>query len=231
MELPKKYQAKIKQNTALNYCINKIVLELSEEQGLNFTPGQFLFYEIDDKVKRAYSIASLPQSRLIELFIDLRPGGPASKYFGQVKEGTSCSFLAPYGMFGLKETPTEKIFFAGSTGVAPFRSMLLNEANMTNMTNMCLYFGVHKEEEFFLLDELSDLEKKLPNFRFIPVVGDPGPSWKGEKGHVFEPYLRTQKNFSGKEFYICGSHKMVFAAKEELLKLGVDQGLIYNEKY
>lgn len=127
MFLPKSYQAKITKNLALTPRVHQIILELVEPKTIEFTAGQFLMFQVSEAVKRAYSIASTPQENAkVELFIDTAPGGPASQYFSQVKEGTACTFMAPYGQFMLRDTPHDKIFLAGSTGVAPIRSMILD---------------------------------------------------------------------------------------------------------
>lgn len=237
MILPKPYQAKIAKNLTLTPRVHQIVLELLEPKTIEFTAGQFLMYQVSETVKRAYSVASTPlENTKVELFIDIAPGGPASQYFSSVAEGTNCSFMAPYGQFTLRDTPHDKIFLAGSTGVAPMRSMikdyLANMSNWTNKTNMMLYFGVNKTEEMFLLEELSSLEFEHPNFHFIPVVqnvehGD----WAGEKGLVTEPLFRNTSDLKGKDFYLCGSPAMVPAVKQQLLDKGVVQENIFNERF
>lgn len=221
MILPKKYQGLISEKINLNSCIIKIIIKIASGEVLDFTPGQFLMYEISEKIRRAYSIASLP-GKEIELFIDLRPGGPASLFFKQVQLGTSCNYSAPYGLLNLKETTLDKVFFAGSTGVAPFRSMINSYlANPENhKAKLTLYFGAHQVEEFFLLDEFQELAGKFSNFQFIPVVG-----------HAYLPFFDDQIDCLNKEFYLCGTPEMVNDCKKELWKRGVDRKLIYNEGY
>lgn len=218
---PQKYQGLVSEKKELNSCITKVEIEITEGGVLDFIPGQFLMYEINEKIRRAYSIASKPREK-IELFIDLRPGGPASQFFKQVQPKTACNFSAPYGLLNLKETTLDKVFFAGSTGVAPFRSMIKSylASPENNKAKLTLYFGAHQAEEFFLLEEFQELAGKFSNFRFVPVVG-----------HAYLPFFDDQIDCLNKEFYLCGTPEMVVDCKKELLKRGVDQKLIYNEGY
>lgn len=205
----------------------------NREQGINTT------------IKRAYSIASLPSKALtkegtpgkLELLVDISPGGPASKYFSDAAEGSSCVFMAPYGQFTLRNTPNDKVFLAGSTGVAPTRSMILDylfrcQVSGVRCQNMSLYFGVNKTEEIFLLEEFSSLEFERPNFHFIPVVQNPEHGdWAGEKGLVTEPLFRNAVDLKNKDFYICGSPNMVHAVRQSLLDKGVPEANVFNERF
>lgn len=242
MYLPKSYQAKISQNLKLTSRVHKIVLELVEPKTIAFTAGQFLMFQVNPTVKRAYSIASVPsENTKVELFIDTAPGGPASQYFSSIAEDTACTFMAPYGQFVLRDTPNDKIFLAGSTGVAPIRSMINDYFNSIRPTvygvRLTLYFGTNKVEELFLVEEFQELEKKFSNFKYIPVVATAEREWGGEKGLVTEPLFREfgegggVGGLGGKDFYICGSPNMVQAVKQQLLDKGVNQENIFNERF
>ncbi len=259
MLLPKTYQAKITKNLTLTPRVHQIILELAEPKTIEFTAGQFLMFQVSDTIKRAYSIATKPSDNTkIELLIDIVPGGPASQYFSKVKEDTSCTFMAPYGQFILRDTPHDKIFIAGSTGVAPMRSMILdyltgpagrfvdsrfaaaskNDSSQTDQlqrpspVSLSLYFGVNKTEEVFLLEEFSSLEFENTNFHFIPVVQNPEHGdWAGEKGLVTDPLFRNTSDLKNKDYYLCGSPAMVPAVKQQLLDKGVSQKNIFNERF
>ncbi len=244
MLLPKSYQAKIIKNLILTPRVHQIVLELAEPKTIEFIAGQFLMFDIHitdnskqvTTIKRAYSIASTPKEKTqIELLIDISPGGPASQYFSKVTEGTNCTFMAPYGQFTMKNTQNDKIFIAGSTGVAPMRSMIrdyFSQESRSAQVNLYLYFGVNKTEEVFLLEEFSSLEFENTNFHYIPVVqtsehGD----WAGERGLVTDPLFRNTSDLKSKDYYLCGSPNMVPAVKQQLLDKGVAQENIFNEKF
>lgn len=251
MILPQTYQAKIVKNLTLTPRVHQIVLELVEPKTMEFTAGQFLMFQVSttprqdsgQAVKRAYSIGNVPtQNSSLDLFIDIAPGGPASQYFASVPEGTNCTFMAPYGQFILRDTPHDKIFIAGSTGVAPMRSMILDYLmgpvgrfvgrENSSPINLSLYFGVNKTEEVFLLEEFSSLEFANTNFHYIPVVqASEHGNWAGEKGLVTEPLFRNVSDLKNKDFYICGSPVMVPAVKKSLLDKGVDPKNIFNEGF
>ena len=71
------------------------------------------------------------------------------------------------------------------------------------------------------------MEKKSPNFHFIPALSEPLPEdqWIGEKGlitEVLEKYFKTiiDKN-SEKEGYLCGSPGMIDASIKVMISNSV----------
>ncbi|CAK9253092.1 unnamed protein product [Sphagnum jensenii] len=89
-------------------------LTFDSEPGFEFEAGQFISCVIPGAgpkgrdLRRAYSIASAPEVRPVELCVKLVDGGPGSTYLGKLRPGDSFKGFAPYGDFTYqgKDVPT-----------------------------------------------------------------------------------------------------------------------------
>ena len=77
------------------------------------------------------------------------------------------------------------------------------------------------------------LEKKLPNFTYLPALSEPLPddNWKGETGLITEVLDRHLTSGENVEAYVCGSPGMIEASIAVLTKKGIPEELIYYDKF
>src|SRR5262245_33866777 len=104
-------------------------LRLGSARPFNFTPGQFISCLLPvggETIIRPYSIASSPEEpRVLEICLNLVPGGPGSHYLFSLDVGAAVHFTGPWGTFTLGQQPdAECVFIADGTGIAPIRPML-----------------------------------------------------------------------------------------------------------
>ena len=80
---------------------------------------------------------------------------------------------------------------------------------------------------------MQELDKKLPNFRFIPALSEPLPEddWKGETGLITDVLDRHIKSGVNTEAYLCGSPGMIDAAVSVLTKKGIAEENVYYDKF
>jgi Na+-transporting NADH:ubiquinone oxidoreductase subunit F len=237
----KEYTARCAEIKDLTHDIKLFRFELTDPAEIKYTPGQYVqlltpvYEKNSEEVYRAYSIASDPaQKSIIDLIIRLVPGGICTTYcFEYLKVGDEVKMNGPYGEFRLSDTDAEMVWVAGGSGMAPFVSILHEMKNSNNQRKAVYYFGANKVEELFLTEQMKQFEKYLPNFKFVPVVSDPGQSgnWNGETGLVTQAVERNVKNAGDCEGYLCGSPGMIDAAIVVLKKLGVDENKIYYDKF
>jgi len=225
----------------LTHDIKELRIRLVEPAAIEFTPGQYVQLEAPaygdnpEPVYRAYSIASPPsEAAHIELIIRLAPGGICTTWvFTRLKEGDPVRFNGPYGEFRLSEGDAEMIWIAGGSGMAPFWS-IARDMRERNVRRKCTYFfGAVKERDLFLVDELRQLEKELPEFRFVPALSGAAESdgWPGEKGLITEVVGRHLADGAGKEGYLCGSAGMIDASVKVLRAKGIPDERIYYDKF
>lgn len=237
----KQFDAKIASIRDLTHDIKEINIELIEPKEIEYTAGQFIQLQIpeyeltEEPVYRAYSMSSCPSDKTkVQLEIRLVPNGIATTYVHKyLKEGDRISFNGPYGEFYLRDTERDIVCIAGGSGMAPIKSIIMDMAEKGINRKVNYFFGARTTKDLFLLDEMKELEKRLPNFKFIPALSAPTreDNWKGETGlitDVVDRYLTTGENV---EAYLCGSPGMIDACVKVLTANGVPEDLIYYDKF
>ncbi len=199
---------------------------------LSFKPGQFLSLQFTDKAWRSYSIASSPIEKEIEFVVRLISGGTASNIWNEVEIGDCFPFKGPFGHFGLSDKKDVKLVFcATSTGIAPFRSMILHEAQADIPRSMTLLYGGKDLKHLAYLDELETWSKKLNIKLGLSRELDShklGPY--GSPCRITE-FLKAEDYDDQTEFYICGNGNMVQSVEQILLSQGIHKDQIFRERF
>jgi len=183
-------------------------------------------------IKRPYSIASPPYEKgYIDLVWKRVEGGFMTNYFWKLKEGDALQIQGPLGRFGLKKPlPGRIAFVATGTGIAPFRSMILQMFKDGTDREVWLIFGNRYETDILYDEEWKGLAKKNSNFHYLPAVSRP-QTWTGEKEYVqklLPKYLRSPENT---HLYICGLTNMINDVQATALEMGFGKDQILFEKY
>jgi len=220
---------------------------LKPEQKLLFKPGQFLSLElpIDEKPSRRirhYSIANTPSQDTYELIIVKKPGGKGTEYLWQSKIGTQLIYEGPPGIMIMGDnTKKNYIFICTGTGISPFKSMLEHiRENKIETGDIHLVFGTRNVENILYYNEMTQLEKDLPQFKYHIILSR--ELWNGNQGYVHTVYESIINNYFDQiengtynnldmEFFICGWKDMVKQAKSNLQSLGFDKNQIKIEIY
>ena len=203
-----------------------------------FTPGQFVsvLERVNGKeITRAYSIASPRHGNRFALCLNRVPDGIVSSYLFQLNPGDEVEMGEPLGFFTLRHPGHRSVFIATGTGVAPFRSILLEHMPKTQ-PRITLLFGVRYEQGLLYRDELEALEKQYKTFRFLPTVTRPSETWRGLTGrvqaHLDEALsIPSYEDQSTLDVYVCGLKEMVDDVRAELKRRGFDRKQIIFEKY
>ena len=240
------FNAKIKEIKDLTKTVREFTLDLGDK--FDFKAGQFVNLSFDynnENLRRAYSIASNPEenSNEIKLCIKLVENGHLTPRLFEKKEGDSVDIKGPLGIFTLDKATKEKLVFIGTgTGIAPLRSMILdeiskqknildseNEQGISENREIILIFGVRYENEILYKQEFEKLAEENPNFKYIQVVSKPTDNWDGRCGHVQDNFDMIDVNNSN--IFICGLPAMFDGAKEKLIQMGMDDKDIFHEVF
>jgi Na+-transporting NADH:ubiquinone oxidoreductase subunit F len=237
----RQYDYKVTMLKSVTPTIKHVKLELPQEQEINFKAGQYIqilspiYKESDEEVYRAYSIASCPADpHCIELFVGLIPEGKCSTFVHHyLKEGDKLTVVGPFGEFYYHESDREMLMVAIATGMAPIMAILRHMAEIRSQRKATFFFGARTGEDLFMMDELHELEKQLPNFKFVPSLSRPRPedNWTGEKGRVTDLIEHYLKEASNLEAYLCGSPIMIDGVVSQLREKGVPDEHIYYDKF
>ena len=203
-----------------------------------FTPGQFISVverENGKEITRAYSIASPRDGNRFALCLNRVCEGIMSQYLFRLQPGDEIEMGEPLGYFTVRHPGRRLVFVATGTGIAPFRSMLLDHLPKLH-PHITLLFGVRHENALLYRAELEELAMEYPTFRFLPTVTRPTERWTGRTGrvqtHLDEALaLHEPEEISNVDVYICGMPEMVDDVRKQLKQRGFDRRQIIYEKY
>ncbi len=242
----KEYQSTVKWIKDVTHDIKEVRFQLNKPDTITFKSGQYAQLEvppygkISDPTQRAYSIQSVPSTtNEVELLIRLVPGGIVTTYVHEsLKEGQKVKLVGPFGEFGLRESDAIILGVAGGSGMAPLKSIFLDMFEKGIKDREAWYFfGALSKKDLFYVEEMQELEKKWPNFHFVPALSRPDASdnWKGETGlitEVLDKFLKTKiDQKKAKEGYLCGSPGMIDACVKVMTNNNVPADKIFYDKF
>ena len=188
---------------------------------------------------RAYSIASYPQELgIVMLLIRIAtpppeappstPPGVVSSYLFTLRAGDPVEIAGPYGTFRVAESEREMVFIGGGAGMAPMRSMILDQLLSRHTTRKISYwYGARNSREMLYREDFDRLEAEFDNFRWCFAFSEPSAGdQSGERGFIhqvlYDSYLAQHLAPEECEYYVCGPPLMIRAVRHMLDGLGVE---------
>jgi len=222
---------------AVTHDMRHLVLRMIEPAEIKYFPGQYVDIAIPgtDTV-RSFSMAntSSRESGLLEFVIKVYPDGKFSEFLADtLAEGDRLDITGPFGVFTLREGDNDLVFVGGGAGMAPILALLRTLAERGLTRKATFFYGARTKKDLCFEAELRELEKKLPDFRYIPALSEPGndEEWDGETGLITDVVKRHASDLRGAHAYVCGPPPMVEAALPLLATLGVEEKRIYFDKF
>ncbi len=230
---PQKYHAVIEKKEQLTEFVYLVTFKLISPTEITFLAGQTFMLNVAPGINRTMSISSAPSDKQTILMChDVSPGGPGSKWTRAHGVGDTATFMAPLGMFILDtESHRRKVLVATGTGIAPYRSMLLDYLSHDGTDDITLYWGMRHEEDLYWMSEFQELSIKYPNFRFVVCLSQPSSSWQGAKGRVTEHVVQEELNIERSDVYLCGNQHMIKDMEGQLKEKQVPIHQIFRELY
>ncbi|MDT8379098.1 MAG: NADH:ubiquinone reductase (Na(+)-transporting) subunit F [Desulfotignum sp.] len=197
---------------------------------------------------RAYSMANPPHEKdIVKLNVRIAtppqgtegiPPGFGSSFIFGLEPGDKVKISGPYGDFMAKDTDKEMCFVGGGAGMAPLRSHILHQLNGINSKRkITFWYGARSVKEMFYHEEFLDLEKRFDNFTYHVALSAPekDDNWTGLTGfvhvHLIDSYLKDHEDPTEIEYYLCGPPPMIDAVIESLYELGVEDDMIFYDKF
>ncbi len=184
-------------------------------------------------------------SRLLELHVRRVAGGEFSApLFEANARNTLLAIEGPLGQFTYRPGAEPMLLVGGGTGLAPLLSILRHVAENGIERDMTLYWGVRSERDLYahtLLEELarrfgaaalsrtpelsrtpgsrapalSGASAGVARLRYVPVLSEPSPEWRGARGWVHEAVLHNVHDLEKYHVYAAGPPTMIAAVRRE----------------
>lgn len=231
------FSGRVARLDALTPSIKGVTIVLDDPEGMRFQAGQYINLHVPgEEACRAFSVASAPGTRELELNVRLVPGGKATSWIHQeLAVGDEVRLAGPYGRFFVrKSAKAALLFLAGGSGLSSPRSMILDLLREGCELPMTLIHGARTREELYYEGELRELATKHRGFTYLPVLShEPGGSlWGGRRGFVHEVAKDHFANdFRGHKAYLCGPPPMIDACITTLMQGRLFERDIYTEKF
>ena len=223
-------------------AVNTVRLELRLDPdgdgngAAEFEPGQFMELEIPGCGEhRAYSLANTPNwDGVLEFLIRLQAQGRFSTFLREhAQPGMKLMLRGPLGSFGIQEGSLRaRWFVAGGTGLAPMLAMVRRMAELQEMQEARLFFGVNQENELFALEELWRLRSELPHFDVDICVWRPKADWHGFIGTPAEALRQALAATAARpDLYLCGPAPLIDTAEKVATAAGLPPEQVFSERF
>ncbi len=199
----------------------------TNDQEVAFEPGMFFMIEYRDndgsKIKRAYSVASAPGSKILEFYIGM-VGGKLTSKLDSAKKGDLYYISGPYGKFKFSQSENKKsLFIAAGTGISPFMSMLRGIEGNGLDEDVVMLYSVKTTNGIIKRDELNSIKSRTKLKTIITLTKpEQNDVWQGYTGRITKELIEKEvEDIGERTCYLCGSNEFTKAMTDYLLVLGV----------
>jgi len=227
----KEIQCQVQSITSLTDHVYKVLLK--PEQQIDFLPGQYLNFVMSDEDKRPFSIASSPDSELIELQIGaFGADSYPMQVVDRIKENKQVAIEIPLGKAALNtESDRPLILLAGGTGFSYIKSMFEYLANTNSEREVIVYWGLRESSACYELDKTAATINTLANGQFNPVIQHSDDNWQGKVGLVHQVVMEDIDALADYDIYIAGRFDMVAAVRDDFVAKGADINHMYADAF
>lgn len=231
----KTVSCQIESLTSLTSHVYKVLLKPSEK--VEFIAGQYLNFVMSDEDKRPFSIASSPNSALIELQIgafvaDSYPMQVIERIKASQESGQAITIEIPLGNAQLRtESERPLLLLAGGTGFSYIKSMFEYLAEQKSQRQVIVYWGLREQAAVYELEKTAQTIAKLPHAKFIPVVENADANWQGKTGLVHQVVMQDMASLKAYDIYLAGRFDMVGIIRTDFVEHGAVLEHMYADAF
>lgn len=209
-----------------------------------FLPGQHLPVQTSlngKKIRRTYSICSIPGQLPLEIGVRVQPGGVFSGFVGEtLAVGDRLEAMPPFGQFHANLDPAAAknyLAFAAGSGITPILSIMRATLENEPSSRFVLFYGNRRQRTTMFVDDLYALKNRFPErvqlyFIFSQEEQEfPVFSGRLDENKVRELYEAFCVGFVPDEAFICGPDTMIDTVRDALVEKGMEASAVHVERY
>lgn len=233
----RKMPARVIEKTLLAPQVMRIRIKLPNAQRLQFLAGQYLEILLPEGKRRAFSIASPPQSEdEIELHIrHVEGGGFTGWVFDELNERDILRLEAPLGTFFVRNDQPDRpmIMMGGGTGFAPLKSMIEDLLAHGDKRPLHLFWGAGKKNELYMHEQALQWAEDNEHISYSTALMEPGGDDRENSFHGFvhDAVLERYPDLSAFDIYMSGPPSMVDAGRTAFLEHGAEKRRIFFDSF
>jgi NAD(P)H-flavin reductase/hemoglobin-like flavoprotein len=209
------------------------VLTVATKPSLTFVPGQSVAIESPARPRlwRHYSLANAPRADgSVEFHVRLIDGGAVSMALTSVTTVDSELRLGPpVGVLRLDAASGRDIVMvAGSTGLAPLKSIVEQVAGLPRPPRVLLFFGARTADGLYDLPSLEKMAAEQPWLTVVPVVTR--GRFSGHTGSLAD-VVTGYGDLASHDAYLAGPTEMVQETASRLVAGGTPAAQIHIEDF
>jgi len=223
------------------------VVRLQLDRPLFYHPGQYVTVQVPQWPRRwRYLSPAIPADRGggIEFHVRSVTGGMISPAIvGETTPGDRWRLSNPHGAMQVDRAGGDVLMVAGSTGLAPLRTLIMDLTRFGENPRVHLFFGARFPCELYDLGTLWQIASSNPWLSVTPVSEySTDPPWAADYPDVQPPrglhvrqtgilpdVVTRYGNWGDRQILICGGPRMVEATKAALLAKGAPADRIQHD--
>jgi CDP-4-dehydro-6-deoxyglucose reductase len=241
--LIKRLPARIERAVPLSHDVMGLSLRLPAAEAFRFEAGQSIDIILPGGRRRSFSIASPPHDAiLLELHVRRVVGGEFSApLFDADTQSALLTIEGPLGQFVYRPGIAPMLLVGGGTGLAPLLSILRHVVENGIGRDITVYWGVRSERDLYAQAVLEDLagraaaarpaQGRAAPLRYVPVLSEPSPEWRGSRGFVHEAVLEDIDDLEKYDVYAAGPPAMIAAVRREFGQRGVAANRLFFDSF
>ena len=230
----RKMPARVTEKTLLAPDVMRIKIKLPNAQRLQFLAGQYLEILLPEGKRRAFSIASSPQSEdEIELHVRHVDGGGFTGWvFDEMKVRDILRLEAPLGTFFIRNDKLDRpmILMGGGTGFAPLKSMIEDLLAHQDTRPVHLFWGAQSRTELYMHEQAQQWADENEHIQYSSALMEPADT-DSFRGFIHQAVLQQYAELSGFDIYMSGPPAMIDASRTAFLKHGAENRRIFFDSF
>lgn len=223
------------------------VIRLKMDHALGYHPGQYVPVQVPQWPRRwRYLSPAIPADPegYVEFHIRSVAGGMVSTAIvGETRPGDRWRVSNPHGAMQVDRQAGDVLMVAGSTGLAPLRTMIMDLSRFAENPRVHLFFGARYPCELYDLRTLWEIASLNPWLSVTPVSElNFDPPWAADFPDVTPPrglhvrqvgllpdVVTQYGNWSDRQILLCGRPEMVRATRSALIAKGAPAERIQHD--